>query len=313
MKRQSPSDDQDVHAAAAAWVIRLDREPGTRTQLAEWLAEDPRHATAFARAQRAWSLAADMTPPAAAKSAAFPWRGGLRLRAAGVLVAAMAAFAAFGLGWQRPDLWQSLTADYAALQGMPRSFALPDGSKVMLDAGSAIDYAEDEGARRVTLLAGAGYFDVVHDGRSFTVLAGQDSVRALGTRFDVRRDGAGTTVTLEEGLVEVASPLAPAHRLEPGQQIRLDEARGALLSRIDPDQIIDWRRGGFVFYDLPLSEICALLSRHGAGPIIIRGEALATRRISGSLALDRAPDELKALSSALGFRIRNVAGTKIIM
>ena len=312
-KPQRDSDGDDIGATAAEWVIRLDAEPEARAELSLWLAEDPRHAAAFAKAQRIWGLAADIPAVTVEATPVRRSRLSLRPQLAAALLAAAVAFAAFGLGWQRPDLWQSLTADYATLQGAQRSFFLPDGSEVMLDAGSAIDYAEDDDARLVTLLGGAGYFDVAHDGRSFTVVAGQDSVRALGTRFDVRRDGAGTTVTLEDGVVEVTSPLVPAHRLEPGQQIRLEADRGMSLNVVDPDQAIDWRNGSFVFYDLPLSEICALLSRHGAGPIVIPDPVLGGRRISGRLVLGQPRQELEALSAALGFRIRNVAGTKILM
>lgn len=305
-------DDDDIGDQAAEWVVRLEHEPGAHAECSRWLARDPRHRAAFTHAQRAWGLAADI--PAAAIATGSSRQPLVRLwpRLAGALVAATVICATFGLGWQRPDLWQSLTADYAALQGAPGHLSLPDGSKVVLDAGSAIDYAEGEGTRRVTLLAGAGYFDVARDGRSFTVTAGRDSVRALGTRFDVRRDGSSTTITLEEGLVEVISPLTPAHRLEPGQQIRLEDDGAMSLSVVNPDQVGDWRGGSFMFYDLPLSEICALLSRHGAGPIVIPDTALGARRISGRLVLDQPRQELEALSAAMGFRIRNVAGTKIL-
>ncbi|HSV10027.1 MAG TPA: FecR domain-containing protein, partial [Hanamia sp.] len=72
--------------------------------------------------------------------------------------------------------------------GAPEKKVLPDSTIVWINAGSHIHYAEDFVQKtRDVYLEGEAYFSVKHDAdHPFIVHAGNVTVRALGTKFNVR-------------------------------------------------------------------------------------------------------------------------------
>ncbi|HEX5027024.1 MAG TPA: FecR domain-containing protein [Agriterribacter sp.] len=91
--------------------------------------------------------------------------------------------------------------------GERKSIQLPDGSKVMLNAGSTINIAKDfNTASRELTLVGEAFFDVAHDaGRPFIIHTSTMDIKVLGTIFNVRAyPGDKTSETsLLKGSVEV--------------------------------------------------------------------------------------------------------------
>ena len=92
-----------------------------------------------------------------------------------------------------------------------RSFIeLPDGSKLWLNAGSRVKYAEGfAGGQRELTLVGEAFFDVKHDPEHpFIIHTGKLDVKVLGTSFNVKaypNDGTIET-TLINGKVEIDLP-----------------------------------------------------------------------------------------------------------
>jgi ferric-dicitrate binding protein FerR (iron transport regulator) len=84
---------------------------------------------------------------------------------------------------------------------------LPDGTSVVLNAGSTIRYRMDYGAKqRLVYLDGEGFFEVAKDKkRPFIVKTEFIDVKALGTTFNVKAYSADNKVetALVEGLVEI--------------------------------------------------------------------------------------------------------------
>jgi len=65
-----------------------------------------------------------------------------------------------------------------------------------------VDFSQ--AARNVHLIRGEALFVVERDSaRPFTVTAGDTTVRALGTQFNVRRRAEGADVAVVEGAVQV--------------------------------------------------------------------------------------------------------------
>lgn len=311
---QSPSLQDARRGKAAEWLVAIAAEPGTEQDPAfrAWLDADPANARALDEARLAWQIAGTVAPELAAPAPRRTWSWPRLLRPAGLALAAC-ALAAVWLDLVRPDLRLRLSADHVAAPGALRDLALTDGSRALLDGGSALDFAADAAGRRATLLKGAAWFDVEKDGRPFTVRLGETEIRALGTRFGVRDCGACIEVTLEEGSVEIAAPgLAPV-RLSPGQQLRLHPGQEPQVAGVDAPEALAWREGRYVFYDVSLREVASVLARHGAGAVFFADETLASRRISGSIGLEDAGAELGALSEALGFRIIPLPGGNLLM
>jgi ferric-dicitrate binding protein FerR (iron transport regulator) len=82
---------------------------------------------------------------------------------------------------------------------------LANGARVMVAAGRAVVEASDRARAVVRLETGTAFVSVPHMGpnRSFVVLTEELEARVHGTRFEVRRGGQGTLVSVAEGTVEV--------------------------------------------------------------------------------------------------------------
>ena len=99
---------------------------------------------------------------------------------------------------------------YTTAVGEQRVIQLADGSNVSLDTDSRIRVRFAGAERRLELERGQALFDVADDGRPFVVVAGDTSITAVGTVFDVRRHSDGVKVTLVSGVVDVAGKTAAA-------------------------------------------------------------------------------------------------------
>lgn len=95
----------------------------------------------------------------------------------------------------------------ASKVGERKSFQLPDGSKVMLNAGSTLTMAKDFNANsREVTLEGEAFFDVSHNpGKPFIIHTSAMNVRVLGTIFNVKAYPADKTTetSLLKGSVEI--------------------------------------------------------------------------------------------------------------
>jgi ferric-dicitrate binding protein FerR (iron transport regulator) len=87
---------------------------------------------------------------------------------------------------------------------------LPDGSKLWLNAGSKVSYADvPAGGRRELTLTGEAFFDIKHDpGHPFIIHTGKLDIKVLGTSFNVKAYPNDSTIetTLINGKVEIDWP-----------------------------------------------------------------------------------------------------------
>ena len=183
--------------AAAAWLARLSQLSVTTETLRafrDWR-RDPVNAAAYDQVGGVWEAAGGLAgdPGIQAATAAALRRRPARRSAIGwvlkrpfVLGLATASLAVIVIGgWmldQRPT--------YRTALGEQRLVTLADGSRLRLNTDSAVRVRLGSGLRRVELLRGEAFFEVAHDAaRPFIVSADGARVRAVGTKFDVRREG----------------------------------------------------------------------------------------------------------------------------
>jgi len=101
-------------------------------------------------------------------------------------------------------LWLTRVPVYVTDVGEQRLVTLADGSTVELDAQTRLAVRFSQKARRVDLLEGQALFHIAKESlRPFVVRSGETRVRAIGTEFDVYRQGTNTFVTVVEGRVAV--------------------------------------------------------------------------------------------------------------
>jgi transmembrane sensor len=190
--------------------------------------------------------------------------------------------------------------------GETRTVTLSDGSRIVLDMGSRLSVAFTTAARDIDLLQGQAHFEVAQDvRRPFRVRTKSAEVVAVGTMFDVAALPARTTVTLIEGRVNVRA-ISGDPRIEaltPGEQVGID-SEGQLLVRkeVKLDNVTAWQRGNLVIDDAPLPEALATMNRYSMTRIVVRGEALQSRRISGVFRIGDVETEVLVLQRYFGLR-----------
>lgn len=180
--------------------------------------------------------------------------------------------------------------------GTTRAVSLADGTRVMLNGGSAVRLDRAD-ARIATLERGEAFFSVVHDSaHPFTVEAGGARFQDIGTAFDVISSGGDTRVAVQEGAV-MYDPAGAAVRLERGQAIALNGS-GAMVRAIDPGSVGQWRHGRLSYRDSPLPDVAADLSRT-IGRSVAVDPRLTGRRFTGVIVLDRDRDRMIRRAAAV--------------
>ena len=220
---------------------------------------------------------------------------GRRILIGGLATSAVAAIIVLmilpGLGSQSADKGAVV---YASAPGEITDLALEDGSRVTLDADTQIRVRFEDDARRVVLLRGAAYFDVVHNpARPFQVAVADRNVIVTGTRFTTTLRRNRAEVSLLEGRVAIGRhdvgkrrSLDHAVMLAPGQKAVFTPGLDRVhLSRPDVESATAWRERRLIFHDAPLSDVIAEAARYADRPMVIADPALAKTRVTVVLPL----------------------------
>lgn len=190
--------------------------------------------------------------------------------------------------------WIAQRDTYSTSIGELRKLTLPDGSSVELNALSRVRVHFDDRQRGIELVEGQALFRVAKDpARPFVVSSDTMRVRAVGTQFDVRRRASGTTVTVVEGRVEVASLETPAAAgqstpaallLDAGEQTTITAQPSLTKVTASTEVVTAWTQGRLVFKGTPLREVVSEFNRHNARPLVIHDHQLADFNITGIFA-----------------------------
>jgi transmembrane sensor len=215
-----------------------------------------------------------------------------------------------------PAVKVRLQADHRTGTGETRMVTLSDGSVVHLDAQSAVAVDFTPAGRKVRLLEGQAFFDVVGDAaRPFTVTADEVAVTVIGTSFNVKLSDDAVSVSVRSGTVavEIADGIADgiAHegrrepaRLMPGERLTLARVTGSVVrDAVAPDQISAWRGGRLVVDGATVAEVIDAVRRYHAGLILLRDTDLGARKVTGVFDLMDPVSALKAAVRPHGGRV----------
>lgn len=321
----SPSDPRAIERLAAAWLARRDRGLSAAEQddYLQWLRDDPRHAAAITRHEETvrrlrrlahWQPAVSSEPNADLFARPRPGRW-QRLAAWGVAAAVLVGV--FGLALWRSERGPAPAAVTGGLVRHNQKITFEDGSVAELRDGSRIEHTFSVKERRVRLVSGEAHFTVAKDaGRPFLVEAGGVAVRAVGTAFNVRLDGASVDVLVTEGRVQVAAFAAPAEAARVAETGALVSARERTVVSIDapaaPEvvavsteqmgEVLAWQAPRFQFYETPLVEAVAEFNRHNTHRLVLGDPKLGARRIGGTFRTDNVEGFVSLLRLTLGVR-----------
>ncbi|KKO61676.1 fec operon regulator FecR [Janthinobacterium sp. KBS0711] len=291
---------------AARWIVQLSADDlaerdMARAGFAAWKAADPLHATVAADMENLLRqlnavrepAGGDHRPARAALAAIAPKRQRLRQLAAASAVAVLVLTGALVLG-ERPAY---LLADLRSPTGQWQAHTLADGSRLTLAGGSAVNVHFNAGERHVELVRGDILVDVAKDAqRPFIVDSKQAAIRALGTRFAVRREDGATILSMLESTVSAQVPQHPAVVVQAGQRARITRDGVGPLTSIDAASVQEaWRAHQLVVDDLPLADVLDELARHRPGQLHYDRMQIAGIRVAAVLPLDDTDKALQLL------------------
>ncbi len=298
-----PTEEQ--RDAAALWLSKRVGKSLTSAEaedMEQWLNADRRHRLAFDQVRVVW---AQLEKPAI-RMASIGKEPVLARRAnkaahryiPSLAVIAMSFTACLGLWIVDPTILQDWQADVVSGQGAVTDVTLPDGSLVRLGAGTALNIDFSKSRRYVQLLRGEAFFDVHHDSRApFFVDSLGNQVRVVGTRFNVDQLQDRTTVSVEEGAVQVTGEEGSGARLSPGQQVVVTGGRAGPVETADMETALSWMKGRLSANNILVRDLVATLQRHSQGRIFVR-ETIANRRISGTFPTTDVPASLETIAAA---------------
>lgn len=168
-----------------------------------------------------------------------------------------------------------------------QSLTLPDGSVVVLNKNSRLDFppAFGDSVREVTL-TGEAYFDIRHDpSRPFLVHTGAYVTRVLGTAFNIRAydSDSKVAITVERGKVRVQKS-GDHHAmgvLVAGDQLVIDKPTATPhLARADVKLVMQWKSSDLVFDDIRFDEAAAIVGRQFNVSLVFDQEALRNCRFT---------------------------------
>lgn len=308
-----PPNQDDIDGAAAQWAVRMAAGPlddNSRRALLRWLQSSPAHQSALGEARKAWSMMGRVDAAELGVTLPPPRPARRPLPRLAALAASVLLAVGLGLGVRCGDPLAALRSDHYTAIGETAAVTLPDGSMVRLAPASAIALRYDGDQRRVELLSGQADFTVApmkgSEHRPFVVGAADGTARALGTRFMVTHLPGGVEVDVAEHTVEVSRTgedgMVSRRVLKPGDSIRYGEGGLGAVTPIRYAQASAWQDGTLVFDRTPLAEVAATLNRYRTNRIVIRGEALAERPVSGVFNAAEPDAALNAVTAALGIR-----------
>ncbi|WP_454870620.1 FecR domain-containing protein [Pseudomonas lini] len=305
----SPVSSKPVSAqvldAAIAWQLSLDSGNAVeREEFAKWHAAHEEHARAWRQLGMLDQRFSVANGPA--RTALLQSRESLRRRvrklgsglASVVAVIGLALFA--GDRYLPIDYW---LADQRTATGEQRTLRLTDGTLINLNTHSAVDVRFDEKQRLIVLQEGEILVETGHgDARPFIVETREGSMRALGTRFLVKREEEGTRLSVLKSAV-AAHPESSREEqiLREGQQVLMRSNGFGSIIALNPGADA-WTRGMLVVDNARLEDLVRELSRYRRGHLGVTPE-VADLRITGSFPLNDTDKALSALLPTLPVKI----------
>lgn len=241
-----------------------------------------------------WPVIAEATRPRLTR--VFIWQRVPRMTAAVALAACIAVVLAVGITLSQQPV--SLTAPL----GDQISHELPDGSSIVLNSGTHIQYKRDFGktSRNLIILEGDIDLNVVPNSTPFVVESFDAHTEVLGTSFSVRswpdEINAATHVFVSSGRVKVspitASELAVTLAAGQSARVRHDGQAPLVMESIQGPMQRAWVDGGFKFSEEPLGNVVKEIERRYDVEITIASPALETVSIGVLKESPEGPEEI---------------------
>jgi ferric-dicitrate binding protein FerR (iron transport regulator) len=209
------------------------------------------------------------------------WLG--RISAAAVIAGLLLAG---GWLWKQQNAVQPDSyAEVSTASGQQKTVQLPDGSVVVLNAGSRLVFPRSfTDSTRTVSLEGEAFFTVHQQrGQPFLVHTGKLTTRVLGTSFNIHAYAGrpAVTISLSTGKVQVTDSAAVLGLLLPGTTLEYNNQSGAVaMQQMAVPDIALWQAGTLVFKQATLEEVAFTLQNRYGVSIGFEDAAVANARIT---------------------------------
>ncbi|MFC5741522.1 FecR family protein [Dyella tabacisoli] len=305
--------------SAEAWLARLHSpECGTheREAFERWRTQSPANAQAYAQTERLHQMAAALAGDPLLRAASLAARRSSaqrhERRRLWWLTVPIASAACLLLAFGMSFYWRGTATDtqpmqrYASATGKPQVLSLPDGTRMILDADSTVTTHFDDKRRLVVLDRGRAEFVVARTSKPFEVRAGGNTIRDIGTTFQVSKDDDAVTVGLLEGVVAVTQgdgDDAKTRTLAPDQQIRIaNDGSRTDIQPLDSEAARAWAHGELMFHQRRLDALLTEMNRYSQTKLRLGDISLASLKVSGSFHAGDQDALVKALVAGWGLR-----------
>ncbi|MBB6002914.1 FecR family protein [Arcicella rosea] len=206
------------------------------------------------------------------------------IRYAAILVCALIATSVYFLIYS-----QFNTSQYSTLEGETRKVALPDGSLVVLNANSSIEFSKDweKDQAREVFLKGEAYFSIIHqkNHQKFIVNTPEHlQVEVLGTVFTVSEKVNGTRVVLNSGKIKLHlnDKAQSSLLMHPGELVEVskDLSNKVMKRKVVAEEYSEWKDSEFLFDNSSLEIVARTIENNFNYKVKFANDSLKERRIT---------------------------------
>jgi transmembrane sensor len=180
---------------------------------------------------------------------------------------------------------------YETRNAQNRHIQLPDGSVVILNANSSINFSNDWGLDepREVWLKGEGFFSVTHkqNSQKFIVHTDDLDVQVLGTTFNVNTRRGKTRVVLKTGKVKLLRPESESGVLttmKPGELVVFSKASKNIEKKVvEAEKYTAWLDNKLDFENASLEEIANVLEENYGFKVSFANPDLKTLTFTGTI------------------------------
>lgn len=181
--------------------------------------------------------------------------------------------------------------------GETRQEVLPDGSQVMLNANTILNYRKwKEGTDREVWVNGEAFFHVKKTAQKtkFIVHTGHFDVVVTGTQFNVINRNTRNNVLLTEGSVTIQGE-GQEVQMKPGEFVEFSNT-GIQKKDINNAPVLAWTEHRFVFEKTPMKEVAELVADLYGIKVTLANDAAATDSLSGIIPNDNLDEFVQLLT-----------------
>lgn len=299
--------NEDIAVQAVEWYFSLKESPQDdelQRSWKAWIDSDQTHYQAWLKIEQfnheLGSLANPISKTLTHKSVTLENKNRRQLLRSILSIAFVGAGG--GIALQRHQLFPVMAADYRTGKGETRQITLNDGTRIELNAESAINVSFSINERSIYLLTGDVLIETARDEatRPLVVYAAWARFQPLGTRFYIRSREQDGLLAVYEGAVNLwqtdqlrFSPL----RIESGQKLVFDQNGLSELMAAESSDLA-WQQNILVVDAMFLSDFVKELGYHHHGWIHC-DNSVSQMRVSGTYPLDDIDRVLRALTTSL--------------